>query len=157
MDKQTFSSIQATTNTSKYAAAVFRKGLACSRRPLSTALCLSLTDLISVCWQSPYAFVTFLIISFSGIYNPNPQFLLDQLNITRWHKYDSEHERWIFRSLGFFRCFCKQVSFTSHHWQEFSRWGPAFLILTRLTTKPERGRRPMKVRLLLLLLKMNDV
>lgn len=27
MDKQTFSSIQATTNTSRYAAAVFRKGL----------------------------------------------------------------------------------------------------------------------------------
>lgn len=26
MDKQTFSSIQATTNTSRYAAAVFRKG-----------------------------------------------------------------------------------------------------------------------------------
>lgn len=29
MDKQTFSSIQATTNTSRYAAAVFRKGLTC--------------------------------------------------------------------------------------------------------------------------------
>lgn len=29
MDKQTFSSIQATTNTSRYAAAVFRKGLIC--------------------------------------------------------------------------------------------------------------------------------
>lgn len=27
MDKQTFSSIQATTNTSRYAAAVFHKGL----------------------------------------------------------------------------------------------------------------------------------
>lgn len=29
MDKQSFSSIQATTNTSRYAAAVFRKGLTC--------------------------------------------------------------------------------------------------------------------------------
>lgn len=33
MDKQTFSSIQATTNTSRYAAAVFHKGL--------TLVCLS--------------------------------------------------------------------------------------------------------------------
>lgn len=34
MDKQTFSSIQATTNTSRYAAAVFRKGLICFCQPL---------------------------------------------------------------------------------------------------------------------------
>lgn len=39
MDKQTFSSIQATTNTSRYAAAVFRKGLTWSTGFSSLCVC----------------------------------------------------------------------------------------------------------------------
>jgi len=41
--------------------------------------------------------------------------------------------------------FVLQVSFTSHLWQESSRWDRASLTWTRRTPKPERGRRPTKV------------
>lgn len=45
------------------------------------------------------------------------------------------------------------MSFTSLLWRESSRWGRASLTWTRLTAKPERGRRPMKVCLIYIFFK----
>lgn len=135
MDKQTFSSIQATTNTSRYAAAVFRKGLTWLTGSAARIVHCGTMFVFWLCDLAPK----------------------DKNNQPLNHTYYDESTP---IRVGFmtwlFYWWRKQVSFTSHLWLEFFRWGPASLTWTRPTTKPERGRRPMKVCLLFLFSRLNS-
>lgn len=105
MDKQTFSSIQATTNTSRYAAAVFRKGkVRCVCVCVSALMRLLLLSSVTFVWLTDWLLLAgeLHLTPLQGILQMRPSFsYLDKADSKHKEREAANEGKWALRVLLF--------------------------------------------------------